>query len=84
VDKVRRAGKLLTSGTTNSVAVNVMTNHAIAPSDSNDLIAALDVDTEKNFREDFIEDTATGRICFTTKGFAEYGSLFAKVAIDIN
>jgi hypothetical protein len=47
------------------------------------LLAKLSPESEKDFRECFIEDPATGRIRFTTKGRAEYRSQFARAGVDI-
>jgi len=52
-------------------------------SPTEDLIAKLSPESEKDFRECFVEDPATGRIRFTTKGLAAYRSQFARAGIDI-
>lgn len=44
----------------------------------------VSTDCETAFKQDFVEDAATGRIRFNAKGFAEYGPRFAKAGIDIN
>jgi hypothetical protein len=49
-----------------------------------DLLAKLSPESEKDFRECFVEDRATGRIRFTTKGLAAYRSQFARAGIDIS
>ena len=51
---------------------------------SRDALASLTAEEELQFQQAFIEDPKTGRIRFTTKGFAEYGQRFAKAGIDIN
>jgi hypothetical protein len=61
-----------------------MTNPTGGPTDVRASTPADDAEIEKIFREDFIEDTTTGRLRFTPKGFAEYGARFANVGIDIN
>src|ERR1700730_10278551 len=48
-----------------------------------DMLAKLSPESEKDFRECFIEDPATGNIRFTTKGRAEYRSQFGRAGIDI-
>ena len=48
-----------------------------------DLLAKLSPESEKDFRECFIEDSATGQIRFTAKGLAEYRSQFGRAGIDI-
>jgi hypothetical protein len=48
-----------------------------------DLLAKLSPESEKEFRECFVEDPATGHIRFTTKGRAEYRSQFGRAGIDI-
>ena len=52
-------------------------------SPTEDLLAKLSPESEKNFRECFVEDPATGRIRFTAKGLAAYRSQFARAGIDI-
>jgi hypothetical protein len=47
-------------------------------------LARLSPESERVFREAFLEDPATGAIRFTRKGYAEYGPRFAKAGIDIN
>jgi hypothetical protein len=47
-------------------------------------LARLSPESERAFREAFVEHPATGAIRFTWKGFAEYGSRFARARIDIN
>lgn len=47
------------------------------------MLAKLSPESEKDFRECFIEDPATGHIRFTTKGRAEYRSQFARAGVDI-
>jgi hypothetical protein len=47
------------------------------------MLAKLSPESEKDFRECFIEDPATGHIRFTTKGRAEYRSQFARAGFDI-
>jgi hypothetical protein len=44
----------------------------------------LSPESERAFRQRFIEDAATGRIRFTEKGFAAYGARFVRAGIDIN
>jgi hypothetical protein len=51
---------------------------------SEDLLAKLSPESEKDFRECFIEDPATGRIRFTAKGRAGYRSQFGRAGIDIS
>jgi hypothetical protein len=48
-----------------------------------DLLAKLSPESEKDFRECFVEDPATGRIRFTAKGLAAYRSQFARAGVDI-
>ena len=48
-----------------------------------DLLAKLSPESEKEFRECFVEDPATGHIRFTTKGRAEYRLQFARAGFDI-
>jgi hypothetical protein len=50
---------------------------------SENLLAKLSPESEKDFRECFVEDPATGRIRFTAKGLAAYRSQFARAGIDI-
>ena len=45
--------------------------------------AKLSPESEKEFRECFIEDPSTGHIRFTIKGRVEYRSQFARAGIDI-
>ena len=47
------------------------------------MFAKLSPESEKDFRECFIEDPCTGHIRFTTKGRAEYRSQFGRAGIDI-
>jgi hypothetical protein len=47
-------------------------------------LASLSPQSEKEFRQCFIEDPVSREIRFTPKGFAEYGARFAKAGIDIN
>ena len=47
------------------------------------MLAKLSPESERDFRECFIEDRCTGHIRFTTKGRAEYRSQFARAGIDI-
>jgi len=47
------------------------------------MFAKLSPESERDFRECFIEDPSTGHIRFTTKGRAEYRSQFARAGIDI-
>ncbi|HSD60471.1 MAG TPA: hypothetical protein VLC55_06410 [Burkholderiales bacterium] len=51
---------------------------------THDQLATLSSESEKDFRECFIEDAANGQIRFTAKGFAAYGPRFAKAGIDIH
>lgn len=41
-------------------------------------------ETEREHRQCYIEDPATGAIRFTATGFKRYGHQFAKAGIDIN
>ena len=52
-------------------------------STTQDMLAKLSPESEKGFRECFIEDSATGQIRFTAKGLAEYRSQFGRAGIDI-
>jgi hypothetical protein len=52
-------------------------------SPTQDALAKLSPESEKEFRECFIEDPATGHIRFTIKGRAEYRSQFGRAGIDI-
>ena len=47
------------------------------------MLAKLSPESEKDFRECFIDDPATERIRFTAKGRAEYRSQFGRAGIDI-
>jgi hypothetical protein len=47
-------------------------------------LARLSPESERVFREAFLEDPATGAIRFTRKGYAEYGLRFARAGIDIS
>lgn len=49
-----------------------------------ELLDELSPESERDFRQCFIEDPASGEIRFTRKGFAEFGPRFAKAGIDIN
>jgi len=44
----------------------------------------LSPESQKAFRQCFIENPLNGEIRFTRKGFARYGARFAKAGIDIN
>jgi hypothetical protein len=44
----------------------------------------LSAKSEIDFKRCFVEDAATGRIRFTSTGFAQFGPRFAKAGIDIN
>ena len=44
----------------------------------------LSPESQKAFRQCFIENPVTGEIRFTRKGFAKYGARFARAGIDIN
>ena len=52
-------------------------------SSTDDLLAKLSPESEKDFRECFVEEPARGRIRFTAKGLAAYRAQFARVGIDI-
>jgi len=52
-------------------------------SPTQDTLAKLSPESEKDFCECFIEDPSTGHIRFTTKGRAEYRSQFARAGFDI-
>jgi hypothetical protein len=52
-------------------------------SPTENLLAKLSPESEKDFRECFVEDPTTGRIRFTAKGLAAYRSQFARAGIDI-
>ena len=47
------------------------------------MLAKLSPESEKAFRECFVEDPVTGQIRFTAKGRAEYSSQFGRAGIDI-
>jgi hypothetical protein len=49
-----------------------------------DQLKYLSPESQKAFRQCFIENPASGEIRFTRKGFAKYGARFAKAGIDIN
>jgi hypothetical protein len=48
-----------------------------------DPLAKLSPESERDFRECFVEDPATGKIRFTAKGLVTYRSQFARAGIDI-
>ena len=48
-----------------------------------DVPAKLSPESAKDFHECFVEDSATGKIRFTAKGLAAFGSQFARAGIDI-
>jgi hypothetical protein len=52
-------------------------------SPTQDTLAKLLPESEKDFRECFIEDPSTGHTRFTTKGRAEYRLQFGRAGIDI-
>jgi hypothetical protein len=52
-------------------------------SPTEDVLAKLSPESEKDFRQCFVEDPATGRIRFTAKGLAAFRSQFARAGIDI-
>jgi hypothetical protein len=49
-----------------------------------DQLATLSLESEREFRQCFVEDSTNGRIRFTSKGVAGYGPRFAKAGIDIH
>ena len=51
---------------------------------AHDVFEKLSPESEKAFRECFIEDPATGQIRFTAKGHEPYRSQFGRAGIDIN
>ena len=48
-----------------------------------DVLAKLSPESARDFHECFVEDPKTGRIRFTAKGLAAFGSQFARAGIDI-
>ena len=50
---------------------------------AHDVFEKLSPESEKAFRECFIEDPATGQIRFTAKGHEPYRSQFGRAGIDI-
>jgi hypothetical protein len=50
---------------------------------TNDVLATLSPESARDFHECFVEDPQSGRIRFTAKGLAAFGSQFARAGIDI-
>jgi hypothetical protein len=51
---------------------------------AHDIFEKLSPESEKAFRECFIEDPATGQIRFTAKGREAYRAQFGRAGIDIS
>ena len=49
-----------------------------------DALSTLSPESERAFRETFLEDPSTGRIRLTRTGHAAYGARFARAGIDID
>lgn len=49
-----------------------------------DALSQLSPESERAFRETFLEDAATGRIRLTRTGRVAYGARFARAGIDID
>ena len=47
------------------------------------IAACISPETEREFRQGFVEDTASGRLRFTSKGREDYAARFARAGIDI-